>query len=114
MEKPRTSTSESPSSAIKAAAWSAIASIASGVSPLEPATPAFIEQNNRPVRGKSVGERWIPMIHAGTKVRHKDQRQSDLLPEPAISKTNSARLYESGLGRNVCVPCAECLLVSGH
>jgi hypothetical protein len=43
------------------------------------------------------------MIHAGTKVRRKDQRQSDLLPEPAISKTNSARLYESGLGRNVCV-----------
>ena len=53
--------------------------------------------------GKSVGDRWIPVIHAGTKVRHKDQRQSDLLPESAISKTNSARLYESGRGRNVCV-----------
>jgi len=28
------------------------------------------------------------MIHAGTKVWHKDQRQSDLPPEPVISKTN--------------------------
>ncbi len=43
------------------------------------------------------------MIQAGTKVWHKDQRQSDLPPEPAISKTNSARLYESGRSRNVCV-----------
>jgi len=46
-----------------------------------------IEQNNRQVRGKSVGDRRIPMIHAGTKVWHKDQRQSDLPPEPVISKT---------------------------
>jgi len=39
-----------------------------------------IEQNNRQVRGKSVGDRRIPMIQAGTKVWHKDQRQSDLPP----------------------------------
>jgi len=39
-----------------------------------------IEQNNRQVRGKSVGDRRIPMIHAGTKVWHKDQSSPISLP----------------------------------
>src|ERR1700681_4414249 len=41
------------------------------------------------------------MVHSRAVVRHEDQRHSLVLSEPAIRKTNPARLYVLGRCRNV-------------
>src|SRR6267154_3158489 len=65
--------------------------------------PRIVEQNDRPIFRKAVGDRGIPMIHSAPKMLHEKKRRADLLSEPAVGEANPVGFNELRGGRDVLV-----------
>src|ERR1700676_3843951 len=65
--------------------------------------PRIVEQNDRPIFRKAVGDRGIPMIHSAPKMLHEKKRRAALLSEPAIGEANPVGFNELRGGRDVLV-----------
>ena len=55
---------------MKADTSSLIASIVSGVSPIEPATPVLSNRTTGPVDPETIRDQGTPVIHPGSEVRN--------------------------------------------
>src|SRR5258708_7440015 len=47
--------------------------------------PRIVDQNDRPIFRKAVGDRWIPMIYSAPKMLHENKRRADLLSQPPVA-----------------------------
>jgi hypothetical protein len=103
IEKPSRSICESPSAPTKSAACSAIASIVSGVSPLDEATPALSNRMTGRFFAKPSVTAGFPMIHSASKMLHEKKRRAALLSEPAVGEANPVGFNELRGGRDVSV-----------
>jgi len=74
---------------MKSAACSAIASIVSGVSPLEAATPALSNRMTGPIFRKAICDSGVPMIHPASKMLHEEKRLTFFTPENGDKQSGS-------------------------
>ena len=61
-----------------------------GVSPLELATPTFVEHDDITIEGEAVGHEGIPVVHAGVKILKENKRESSTLAEATSCSTGTA------------------------
>ena len=86
----------SPKASTNTATWSPAASMVSGVSPLELATPALLNRiTGRPCARPSVTQR-IPIVHIAAEMLKKDKWRSALRAEPPVCVPHPLRLNETG------------------
>ena len=76
--------------------------------------PRIVEQNDRPVFPKAVGDRGIPMIHSAPKMLHEKKRRAAFLSEPPVGEANPVGFNELRWGRNVSVCHASSLPFCAH
>jgi hypothetical protein len=81
---------------MKAAAPSPIASMVSGVSPVDAATPTLSNRNHWATTGEAVGHHRVPVVHPATEVLQEDERGAGLLTEPAVGEADAGGLDELG------------------
>src|SRR6202040_3445116 len=65
--------------------------------------PRIVEQNDRPIFRKTVGDRRIPMIHSAPKMLHEKKRRAAFPSEPAVGEANTVRFNELRGGGDVSV-----------
>src|SRR5258708_32836106 len=61
----------------------------------------IVEQNDRPIFRKAVGDRGIPMIHSAPKMLHEKNRRAALLYEPAVGEGNPGGFNDMRLDRDL-------------
>src|SRR5580698_2353102 len=66
-----------------------------------PRNTGIVEKNDRSACGKTVGDRRIPMIHAGSVMGHEDEWDSGRSAETSIGKAYPVLFDELGGGRDM-------------
>src|ERR1700682_338979 len=62
--------------------------------------PRIVEQNDRPIFRKAVGDRGIPMIHSAPKMLHEKKRRAAFLSDPAVGEANTGGFNTLAGGRD--------------
>ena len=104
MEKPSRSTWSRPSARMKVTASLAIASMVSGVEPVEAPTPRLSKVMTAVLRGDAVDDPGVPVVQDRGQVGEEDHRDPGLRAELAVGEIHSAG--GDGAGR--------CVLVRRH